>query len=188
MNQKQHENMDLGRIVNNKQHQITMHPNLVLLNEKKYYENEKKLRPNTVSPAHKESESVSSSVSNESNNVNNPWMTPKNLILQNNKGEFYDQQITTRFYLPSQTSLSSNSNNKLLSELKKVKEVVKEANGSTLPQLLKNVNLNMNNTPNAAKKPTLANPHHPKSNRQAQVYNFLERPTGWMCFIYHFTV
>lgn len=27
-----------------------------------------------------------------------------------------------------------------------------------------------------------------KSNLQAQVYNFLERPTGWKCFIYHFTV
>lgn len=23
---------------------------------------------------------------------------------------------------------------------------------------------------------------------QAKVYNFLERPTGWKCFIYHFTV
>jgi len=23
---------------------------------------------------------------------------------------------------------------------------------------------------------------------QGQVYNFLERPTGWKCFIYHFTV
>jgi hypothetical protein len=27
-----------------------------------------------------------------------------------------------------------------------------------------------------------------KANMQAQVYNFLERPTGWLCFIYHFTV
>ena len=27
-----------------------------------------------------------------------------------------------------------------------------------------------------------------KSNLQAKVYNFLERPTGWLCFIYHFTV
>jgi potassium voltage-gated channel KQT-like subfamily protein 1 len=27
-----------------------------------------------------------------------------------------------------------------------------------------------------------------KSNTQAQVYNFLERPSGWMCFVYHFTV
>lgn len=23
---------------------------------------------------------------------------------------------------------------------------------------------------------------------QSRVYNFLERPTGWKCFIYHFTV
>ncbi|KAL8570851.1 hypothetical protein ACOMHN_023524 [Nucella lapillus] len=23
---------------------------------------------------------------------------------------------------------------------------------------------------------------------QVKVYNFLERPTGWKCFIYHFTV
>lgn len=28
----------------------------------------------------------------------------------------------------------------------------------------------------------------PKSTLQAQIYNFLERPTGWKCFIYHFTV
>jgi hypothetical protein len=29
---------------------------------------------------------------------------------------------------------------------------------------------------------------HSKNSVQAQVYNFLERPTGWKCFIYHFTV
>ncbi|XP_061176555.1 potassium voltage-gated channel subfamily KQT member 1-like isoform X1 [Saccostrea echinata] len=29
---------------------------------------------------------------------------------------------------------------------------------------------------------------HSKNNVQAQIYNFLERPTGWKCFIYHFTV
>jgi len=23
---------------------------------------------------------------------------------------------------------------------------------------------------------------------QGKIYNFLERPTGWKCFIYHFTV
>jgi len=27
-----------------------------------------------------------------------------------------------------------------------------------------------------------------KVSRQARVYNFLERPTGWKCFVYHFTV
>lgn len=27
-----------------------------------------------------------------------------------------------------------------------------------------------------------------KSSIQGKVYNFLERPTGWKCFIYHFTV
>jgi hypothetical protein len=27
-----------------------------------------------------------------------------------------------------------------------------------------------------------------KTSVQAKVYNFLERPTGWKCFIYHFTV
>lgn len=27
-----------------------------------------------------------------------------------------------------------------------------------------------------------------KSTIQGKVYNFLERPTGWKCFIYHFTV
>ncbi|XP_025098629.1 potassium voltage-gated channel subfamily KQT member 1-like [Pomacea canaliculata] len=34
--------------------------------------------------------------------------------------------------------------------------------------------------------------YHPKNSRkvtlQVKVYNFLERPTGWKCFIYHFTV
>lgn len=29
-------------------------------------------------------------------------------------------------------------------------------------------------------------PH--KTNLQSKFYNFLERPTGWKCFIYHFTV
>ncbi|KAK9399298.1 hypothetical protein NXF25_012317 [Crotalus adamanteus] len=27
-----------------------------------------------------------------------------------------------------------------------------------------------------------------KTSMQGNVYNFLERPTGWKCFIYHFTV
>ena len=27
-----------------------------------------------------------------------------------------------------------------------------------------------------------------KTTVQGKVYNFLERPTGWKCFIYHFTV
>jgi len=26
------------------------------------------------------------------------------------------------------------------------------------------------------------------TNFQSQVYNFLERPTGWKCFLYHFSV
>jgi len=26
------------------------------------------------------------------------------------------------------------------------------------------------------------------TNLQTQVYNFLERPTGWKCFLYHFSV
>uniref|UniRef100_A0A2C9KB62 Potassium channel voltage dependent KCNQ C-terminal domain-containing protein n=1 Tax=Biomphalaria glabrata TaxID=6526 RepID=A0A2C9KB62_BIOGL len=29
---------------------------------------------------------------------------------------------------------------------------------------------------------------HGKTSLQARIYNFLERPTGWKCFIYHFTV
>ncbi|KAL8579473.1 hypothetical protein ACOMHN_025426 [Nucella lapillus] len=29
---------------------------------------------------------------------------------------------------------------------------------------------------------------HSKNSLQSRVYNFLERPTGWKCFIYHFTV
>uniref|UniRef100_A0A8C4RI50 Potassium voltage-gated channel subfamily KQT member 1 n=1 Tax=Erpetoichthys calabaricus TaxID=27687 RepID=A0A8C4RI50_ERPCA len=31
-------------------------------------------------------------------------------------------------------------------------------------------------------------PMFTRSNIQGRVYNFLERPTGWKCFIYHFTV
>jgi len=27
-----------------------------------------------------------------------------------------------------------------------------------------------------------------KNTFQGKVYNFLERPTGWKCFVYHFTV
>ena len=32
--------------------------------------------------------------------------------------------------------------------------------------------------------------HHKviKTTFQGKVYNFLERPTGWKCFLYHFTV
>lgn len=30
--------------------------------------------------------------------------------------------------------------------------------------------------------------NHVMSSLQGQVYNFLERPTGWKCFVYHFTV
>ena len=29
---------------------------------------------------------------------------------------------------------------------------------------------------------------HSKNSVQSRIYNFLERPTGWKCFIYHFTV
>ena len=29
---------------------------------------------------------------------------------------------------------------------------------------------------------------HHKTSIQSRIYNFLERPTGWKCFIYHFTV
>jgi hypothetical protein len=29
---------------------------------------------------------------------------------------------------------------------------------------------------------------HGRISLQAQMYNFLERPTGWKCFMYHFTV
>lgn len=29
---------------------------------------------------------------------------------------------------------------------------------------------------------------HTKATIQGRIYNFLERPTGWKCFIYHFTV
>lgn len=67
-----------------------------------------------------------------------------------------------------------------------------------------NVNKNNNFDLNAFKLPFLNNklfntttinkssagglPTTPKSSLQAQIYNFLERPTGWKCFIYHFTV
>ncbi|KAL3884071.1 hypothetical protein ACJMK2_030293 [Sinanodonta woodiana] len=29
---------------------------------------------------------------------------------------------------------------------------------------------------------------HGQTSLQVKLYNFLERPTGWKCFIYHFTV
>lgn len=29
---------------------------------------------------------------------------------------------------------------------------------------------------------------HPKTTIQGKVYNFLERPSGWKCFVYHFVV
>jgi hypothetical protein len=53
----------------------------------------------------------------------------------------------------------------------------------SIPLLLSNLN-------NQAKKSikTNLNSVQPKRNIQAKVYNFLERPTGWKCFIYHFTV
>lgn len=35
----------------------------------------------------------------------------------------------------------------------------------------------------SVRKPLLS-----RSNIQGRVYNFLERPTGWKCFVYHFTV
>lgn len=35
----------------------------------------------------------------------------------------------------------------------------------------------------SARRPLLARTHI-----QGRVYNFLERPTGWKCFVYHFTV
>lgn len=31
-------------------------------------------------------------------------------------------------------------------------------------------------------------PYLTKTSMQGDVYNFLERPSGWKCFIYHFTV
>ena len=35
----------------------------------------------------------------------------------------------------------------------------------------------------SARRPLLARTHI-----QGRVYNFLERPTGWKCFVYHFAV
>lgn len=35
----------------------------------------------------------------------------------------------------------------------------------------------------SARRPLLA-----RSHVQGRVYNFLERPTGWRCFVYHFAV
>jgi hypothetical protein len=60
------------------------------------------------------------------------------------------------------------------------------------PSLLNELNTQAKktiNTPNFAVKTNFLFHHQQaKSNMQAQVYNFLERPTGWKCFIYHFTV
>lgn len=60
----------------------------------------------------------------------------------------------------------------------------------TFPQLVKNLQ-NLATPKFGSKKPATSSlpvNNHVKSNRQARVYNFLERPTGWKCFIYHFTV
>lgn len=35
---------------------------------------------------------------------------------------------------------------------------------------------------------SLRKPLLSRSHVQGRVYNFLERPTGWKCFVYHFTV
>lgn len=35
---------------------------------------------------------------------------------------------------------------------------------------------------------SLRKPLLTRSSVQGRVYNFLERPTGWKCFVYHFTV
>lgn len=35
---------------------------------------------------------------------------------------------------------------------------------------------------------SLRKPLLSRSSIQGRVYNFLERPTGWKCFVYHFTV
>jgi hypothetical protein len=54
----------------------------------------------------------------------------------------------------------------------------------------KSIPLLLSNIQNQAKKTFTPSyvPSPTKSNLQARVYNFLERPSGWKCFIYHFTV
>jgi hypothetical protein len=78
--------------------------------------------------------------------------------------------------------LSSNKSDKSSNDLKgSITNNDLNSTGSTkklLPQMFNNLQ----------PKKSLTLNQTPKSNIQAQVYNFLERPTGWKCFIYHFTV
>lgn len=147
-----------------------------------------------------DSDSASSSISVDSN--------PKTTVVP--------QTVSTNLWLPSppqgveNVNRSFNSSQRLLPPLaattsgssstnstaavvanenrrRKMSSASSQQQSATFPQLVKNL---QNFTPTLVKKPpTPSIPMHPpKSNRQAKVYNFLERPTGWKCFIYHFTV
>ena len=64
--------------------------------------------------------------------------------------------------------------------------------------LLPNNNVSQSNVPGVSALPAtvsavhtnahLTNPKQVHQTVQARIYNFLERPTGWKCFIYHFAV
>ena len=91
-----------------------------------------------------------------------------------------------RLLAPSSTSSSSSKDPKLTAADQSDDTATTSAGGGlSFPQFVKNL---QNFTPALPKKPSYTNIHHTKPNRRAQVYNFLERPTGWKCFIYHFTV
>ena len=92
-----------------------------------------------------------------------------------------------RLLAPSSTSSSSSKDPKLAAADQSDDTATTSAGGGGLsfPQFVKNL---QNFTPALPKKQSYTNIHHTKPNRRAQVYNFLERPTGWKCFIYHFTV
>lgn len=177
MNQKQHENLDLNRLTNRAigpQHQHTF-----LLNEQQIVKKSDPRRPIQSqlgsTSRRRDSESVSSSISVESNKIAN-----------SNLGIWPSKKLSNE----NHTSASFNSGARLLSPLltpSVAKEDKNEPNQSnlTFPQLVKNL---QNFAPAIPKKTSITILHHSKSNRQAKVYNFLERPTGWKCFIYHFTV
>ncbi|XP_071112754.1 potassium voltage-gated channel subfamily KQT member 1-like isoform X1 [Haliotis cracherodii] len=64
------------------------------------------------------------------------------------------------------------------------------SSGSTLAPSVDSKNLQqaLQAAENKPYPPMYASRMHGKTSLQARIYNFLERPTGWKCFIYHFTV
>lgn len=83
----------------------------------------------------------------------------------------------------SARSINKNDNYSLKDNNNMYSNISNSSSKKSLPNLLSNIQSQAKKTftPSYTPSPT-------KSNFQARVYNFLERPSGWKCFIYHFTV